>query len=121
MRRFAHGAARRIQKERSVIRFAIVITGHAEPERKSQDQKRGRIMPPMVRSVDQRRVKRRKIRAHLIKFPFEGAQRGVQAKSTQKNDHRNVFHPPCVATQRAAQTARYSRASALSQTSPPWV
>src|SRR5205823_1783550 len=31
--RFAHGTARRVQEERSVIRFAVVITSHAEPER----------------------------------------------------------------------------------------
>src|SRR5882672_7642560 len=54
MRRLAHGAARRVQEERAIVSFAIVIAGHAEAERESQNEECRRIMPPVVRSVDQR-------------------------------------------------------------------
>ena len=62
-----------------------------------QNQKRGRKWPPVMLRIDQRRIKRRKIRSPGIVCAFEGPQRRVNSKSSQQNKYRNKLHPPGIA------------------------
>src|SRR5258705_3626393 len=57
--RFTNCASRRIQKERAIVGFTVVIAGSAETEWCPEDQQRRRQRPPT--GLDQRRIKRRKI------------------------------------------------------------
>src|SRR5438477_1690178 len=53
-----HGATWRIEKERTVIRFAVVVAGRAEPKRSAENEQRRRIGPIPVMHINQRRIKR---------------------------------------------------------------
>src|SRR6266481_8361298 len=118
---FAHGAGRRVKKKCPIVRLAVVVAGGAEAKRKNQDQQRRRnyVRQPVMVGIDQRRIKRRKIRAPFEKLSFESAQRSVNAKASQDDHHGKDLRPPGITAQRAAESPLHSRASALSQISPP--
>src|SRR6476646_6658902 len=115
--RLTHRARRRVQEERAVKSFAIVVAGGAEAQRKSQNQ-HGRRKPqrqPVVVRVDQGRVKGREVRTPVVKFSLEGAERSINTEPSHHDDNRKIFQPPGIAPQCAAQALRHNRASALSQ------
>src|SRR5208282_1362587 len=101
--RLADRASRRIEKKSPVIRFSVVVAGGTKTERPGEDQQRRRKFPPMMQRIDQRRIKRRKIGAPLVKLPFKGAKRGIEAKAAKKNNYGQDFDPPGVAAQRASE------------------
>src|SRR5208337_5329680 len=70
----SHGTSRRIQKERSVVRFAVVVARRAEPQRPAQNQQCRGPRPPVVPGIDQRRRKWREIRTPLVESAFERPQ-----------------------------------------------
>src|SRR5262249_49657341 len=106
-----------VQKERAIVSLPVVVTGHAEAKRNAQNQQGWRERPPMVMRIDQRRIKRREIRAPLIEFAFEGAKRGINPEAAQDHDYRNCFHPPGVTAQRAAQASCHCGTSGRGQSS----
>src|SRR5438132_9014066 len=63
--RLAHSAARWIGEKCPIVSLAIVIAGHAEPQRESQDQQCWGPLPEMMVSVNQGRIERGKIRGRL--------------------------------------------------------
>src|ERR1700722_6831806 len=83
----AHGARGRIEKKCAIVRFAVVVAGGAKSQRPRQHQKRGRKRPPVMLRIDERGIKRRKIRSPRIVSAFESPQRGVNAKTAQQNDY----------------------------------
>src|SRR4029077_3605440 len=101
--RFTDGASGRIEKKRAIVGFAVVVAGCAKTKRSSQDEQRGRELPPMMMGIDKRRIKRRKIRPPIEIRVLESAQRGVNAKAAEQNNYRQEFDPPSVATQRASK------------------
>src|SRR5580693_3888885 len=101
--RFTHSACRRIEKKRAVVSFAVVIARSAKPERSREDEQCRRKFPPMMQRIDQRRIKRGKIRPPFIKFAFKCTQRGVKSKAAEKKNHGQDFDPPSVAAQRASE------------------
>src|SRR5947208_11733548 len=44
--RLAHGASRRIKKERAIVSLTVVVTRGTKTERRPQNQNRGRQRPP---------------------------------------------------------------------------
>src|ERR1700686_3045646 len=84
----AHGARGRIEKKCAIVSFAVVVTGGAKSQGTRQHQKRGRERPPMMLRIDERGIKRRKIRSPGIVSAFERAQCGIHAKAAEQNDYR---------------------------------
>src|SRR5271168_1588776 len=73
----ADGASRRIHEKSPVISLAVVVAGDPESQRPNQDQQRRRKRPPAMMWVNERRIKRREIRAPFVVCAFKGAQRGI--------------------------------------------
>src|ERR1700680_92287 len=83
----AHSARRRIEKKCAIVRFTVVVTRGAKYQGTRQHQKRGRERPPVMLRIDERGIKRRKIRSPRIVSVFKGPQRGINAKTAQQNDY----------------------------------
>ena len=107
---FAHRAGRRIEEKRSIVGLSVVVTGGAKSERAGQNQKCWRKSPPVMVRIDQRRIKRREVRAPGIELPFEGAKGGIDSERAQNDEDQQSLNPPCVPPQRATETS--SRPSA---------
>src|SRR5262249_15015094 len=107
--RLAHGARRRIEKERTVVGLAVVVAGGAKAQRRPQDQDRRRERPPM--RLDERRIKRREVWTPLIIGALKGSPGGVNSKRAENQDRRNQLKPPRVATHRRAEATAHNCAS----------
>src|SRR6266403_1323777 len=81
-RGFADGAGGRVQEKRAVVGFAVVVAGGAKAQRANKNEERRREWPPVMQGIDERRIKRREVRAPLVIPAFEGAQRGINAETT---------------------------------------
>src|SRR2546422_907024 len=103
-RRFTDGAGGRVEEKRAVVGFAVVVARSAKAQRANENQQCWRERPPAMLRVDERRIKGREIRSPGIVGIFEGAERGVSAKTAEHNNHREDLHPPGVAAQGAAET-----------------
>src|ERR1700674_4673144 len=80
---FADPAGGWIEKKSPVVSLAVVVTRNPEPQGPNQNQQRRRERPPPMMRVNQRRIKRRKVRSPLVVVPFESAQCGVNSKRTE--------------------------------------
>jgi hypothetical protein len=82
---FADGARGWIEEKRSIVSLAIVVARDSEAQRESEDQQSGRKRPPAVMRVNERRVKRRKIRTPLVICALEGTQGSVNSERTEQS------------------------------------
>ena len=99
---FADRACRRIKKERTIISFAVVVTGGAKSERRPENQYRGRERPPAW--PNQRRVKRRKVRTPFVVTIFKCPPRRIDAERSKHDDDRDQLQPPRIAARSRAKT-----------------
>src|SRR5712664_3338702 len=81
-RGFADGACGWVQEKRTVVGFAVVVARGAKAQRANKNEERRREWPPVMQGIDERRIKRREVRAPLIILAFEGAQCGINAETT---------------------------------------
>src|SRR5690242_21379880 len=85
--RLTHGACRRIKKERTIVSFAIVITGGTKTQWRPEDQNCRRQRPPL--RFDQRRIKRRKVGTKFVEVVLEGSPSRVNREGPQHHHHRD--------------------------------
>ena len=85
---FADCARGRIEKKGPVVSLPVVVTGDPESQRENQNQQRWRERPPSMMGIDERRIKRRKIRPPFIIVSFEGTQSGINAECAEQNNYR---------------------------------
>src|SRR2546427_12985871 len=109
---FADRACRRIKKERTIISFAVVVTGGAKSERRPKDQNRGRERPPAW--PKKWRIKRRKIRTPFVVTVLKCPPRRINAERTQHNDNWNQLHPPGIAACGGAEATAFNCGSRFS-------
>jgi hypothetical protein len=83
---FADAARGWIEKKGAVVSLPIVIAGDPESQRPDQNQQRRRERPPPMMGVNERRIKRRKIRPPFVIVPFEGPQSGINSEPTEQNN-----------------------------------
>src|SRR3954469_21779425 len=111
MARFSNRAGQRIGPERFVIGAAIVIAGEAESARRPQNQqrcrKRERARPPprfrpeprvMAVAKQQRRIKRRQVRAIFEMVALKGSPCRVDDERGECEKNEERLKPPRVAT-----------------------
>jgi hypothetical protein len=101
---FIDGTSRGIEKECTVVGFAVVVAGGAEAEWEDEDKKRGGELPPLVVGVDERGIEGREVRSPFVVLALEGAQGGVDAETAEEDPYGNEFGPPGVAAESAAET-----------------
>src|SRR5439155_1374760 len=70
-------------------------------ERPCQNQQGGRKWPVVVMNIDQRRVKRGKIRSPLEVGSFKSSEGCVDAESAEYHDYGNYLNPPSITLRRA--------------------
>src|SRR5882724_5215295 len=63
-----------------------------------------------MQRIDERRIRRREVRAPLVILAFESAQCGINAETAEHNDDGENFDPPGIAAQSAAE-ARFGHKS----------
>src|SRR6266436_8168360 len=109
-RGFADGAGGRVQEKRAVVGFAVVVARGAKAQRANKNEQRRREWPPVMQGIDERRIKRREVRAPLVILAFKGAQCGINAETAEHNDDGENLDPPGIAAQSAAE-ARFGHKS----------
>src|SRR5438132_13259568 len=89
-----NGTGGRIEEKSPVVSLSIVVARDPKAQRPNQNQERRRERPPPMMRVNQRRIKRRKIRSPLIIRPFEGPQSRIDSESAEQNNNGQQLKPP---------------------------
>src|SRR5687768_9651542 len=94
-------ACRRIEKESTVVSFAVVVTGCAEAEWTTKDEQRRRERPPAW--FKERGIEWRQVWSPFVVIVFKRAPGGVDAESAENDDDRHKLNPPRIASHRCAE------------------